>query len=174
MRLDLKYGLAAGLGISLWSYAEYLLGFHTTHLEIGRYSDYFSVLVLWGALLLLLRRLRNASPEGRLSVVPALWYGVVASTVAGLVFYVFRIAYDHFINPGWFERVMAWEADRLRTRGDPETAIRDTLYQARHMNTPLGILLSIVAGYMLMGALASLIIALALRPKKSAAGAGPA
>ncbi|MDD3180165.1 MAG: DUF4199 domain-containing protein [Opitutaceae bacterium] len=167
MRLDIKYGLLAGAGICLWSYIEHLLGFDTTRLEIGEYSDYFSILILLGALYLLLRRLRNASSNGRLSIVPALWYGLISSTVAGLVLYVFRIAYDHLINPGWFEHVLAWKEASMRTAGDSETDIRDAMLRYRHLNTPVGILLSIVAGYMLSGAIISFLLAVILRRNPS-------
>ena len=167
MRLDLKFGLIIGAGVSAWILGEFLLGFHTTRLEIGEYSGYFSSLVPLAGLFVMLRRLRDASPTGRLSVIPALWYGVIASTVAALVVYAFLVLYNQVINPDWLQHALEWKTARMRAAGMAEADIRQELNFYRNMNSPFGLLLSTLAGYMLMGAFISLLLAVVLRRKQT-------
>ena len=74
IRPELKYGLIAGGGVSLWFFAEYLLGLHTTRLALGEYSGRFSSLVLLIALWALLKK-----EKAVFGPVFTLWRGLLAN-----------------------------------------------------------------------------------------------
>ncbi|MDD8017583.1 MAG: hypothetical protein PHP42_04360, partial [Bacteroidota bacterium] len=42
---EILYGFLCGVAMSVWILIEYALGFHTTSLEIGQISGYFSNLI---------------------------------------------------------------------------------------------------------------------------------
>lgn len=163
MRPELKYGLISGIGVCGWIMGEYLLGFHTTRLEIGAYSGYFSCLIPLATLFVLLKGKRDQSPDGRLNYWPALKSGLHAAFIAGAIVYGFMVVYNHFINPGWLDLALDWRVAQLRAGGIAETAIREEIKLYRQLNSPIGLLISIVAGTTVMGGIFSAGLTLLLR-----------
>lgn len=163
MRPELKYGLISGVGVCAWIMGEYLLGFHTTRLEVGAYTGYFSCLIPLATLFLLLKDKRDQAPDGRLNYWPALKSGLHAAFISGAIVYGFMVVYNHFINPGWLDLALDWRVARLRTDGIAETAIREEIKLYRQLNSPVGCLISIVAGTTVMGGIFSLGLTLLLR-----------
>jgi hypothetical protein len=163
MKPELKYGLVAGTGVCLWIMGEYLLGFHTTRLEIGLYSGYFSCLIPLVTLFLLLKGKRDAAPDGRLGFWPGLRTGLHAAFISGAIIYAFMLLYNHFINPGWLDNALEWRVASLRADGVAEAAIREEIRTYRQMNSPLGCLISLVAGTTVMGGVFAAGITLLLR-----------
>jgi hypothetical protein len=163
MRPELKYGLIAGAGVCAWIMGEFLLGFHTTRLAIGAYSGYFSCLIPLAALFLLLKGKRDQSPDGRLNYWPALKSGLHAAFISGAIVYGFMVVYNHFINPGWLDLALDWRVANLRADGIAETAIREEITLYRQLNSPIGCLVSIVAGTTVMGGIFSAGLTLLLR-----------
>ncbi|MBI2497923.1 MAG: DUF4199 domain-containing protein [Opitutae bacterium] len=163
MKPELKYGLITGAGVCLWIMGEFLLGFHTTHLEIGAYSGYFSCVIPLTTLFLLLKGRRDAAPDRRLGLWPGIKSGLHAAFISGVIVYGFMFAYDNFINPGWLDHALDWRVARLRAGGVAETAIREEIKLYRQLNGPVGCLVSIVAGTTAMGGMFSAGITLLLR-----------
>jgi hypothetical protein len=157
MKPEFKYGLASGIGVCLWITAEYLLGFHTTHLAIGEYSGYFSSLVPLFALWLLLRG-KYAELGPFFNLRQGLWSGLTAAFVSALIVYVYLVIYNLFINPGWLDYALKWKVDQLRAAHVPETEIREQIIFYRNANSPLGLVVSTVLGSTLLGGLMSLFI----------------
>ena len=159
MRFEFTYGLASGLGVCLWVMVEYLLGFHTTRLAIGEYSGYFSSLVPLACLWLMLRRQQTAF--GPLFTLPrALKSGLLASFVGAVVVYIFFVAYNRFINPGWLDHALEWKVAQLRAAHVPEVDIRQEINFYRKTNTPVGLLLTTVGGTTLMGGIMTVLLTL--------------
>lgn len=170
MRPELKYGLIAGAGVCAWIMGEFLLGFHTTRLEIGAYSGYLSCLIPLATLFLLLKGKRDRSPDGRLNYWPALKSGLHAAFITGAIVYGFMMVYGSFINPGWLDHVLEWRVAQLRADGVAETAIREQIRTYRQLNSPAGCLISIVGGMTVMGGIFSAGLTWLLRrgtPQKS-------
>jgi Protein of unknown function (DUF4199) len=162
MKPELKYGLLAGVGVSLWILVEQLLGFHTTHIAVGEYSGYFSNLIPLTLLFLLLKGRRDAA-GGQLALGPGLRAGLYASLIAALVVCCFLVAYSQFINPGWMDQALDWKVAQLRAGGVTEMAIREDIRFFRRANSPAGLILTTLAGMTVMGAIFSLGFTLLLR-----------
>lgn len=168
MRPELKYGLIAGAGVCLWIMGEFLLDFHTTRLEIGAYSGFFSALIPLTALFFMLRRQRDSAPDGRLTLWPGVKSGLQAAFISGVIVYGFMLAYNQFINPGWLDHALDWRVAQLRADGVAEPAIRKKIKFYRQMNGPVGTLLRSVGGTTVMGGIYSAGLTLLLRrwPRK--------
>ena len=163
MKPELKCGLITGAGVCLWIMGEYLLGFHTTHLEIGAYSGFFSAIIPLVTLFRMLKAQRDAVPDGRLGVWPGVKSGLHAAFISGVIVYGFMLAYNQFINPGWLDHALDWQVAQLRTEGVAESAIREEIKTYRQLNGPVGCLISIVAGTTVMGGIFSAGLPLLLR-----------
>lgn len=163
MKPELKYGLISGAGVCLWILGEFLLGFHTTRLEIGAYSGYFSGVIPLTTLYFLLKGRRDAAPDGRLALWTGIKSGLHAAFISGVIVYAFMFAYDSFINPGWMDHALDWRVARLRAEGITEIAIREQIKTYRQLTSPVGCLLSIVAGTTVMGGIFATGLTLLLR-----------
>ena len=163
MKPEYKYGLITGAVVCLWTLAEFMLGFHTTHSSLGEYSGYFSAVIPLITLTLLLRSLQ--ATQGPLTLRRGLGAGLLASFIAALLVYSFLLIYNHFIDPGWIDVALDGKVGLLRARGVSEVAIRQEIVSFRRMNGPLGLAVAILGGMPLMGGSFSVIITLVLRRK---------
>ncbi len=163
MNPEIKYGLITGAGVCLWIIAEYLLGFHTTRPEIGEYSGFFSNLIPLITLFLLLKGKHKSVTDGPLRVGQGLSSGLYASFIAALIVYVFLLAYNQFINPGWLDNALDWKVAQMRAQGVTETDIRKQITFYRQANSPAGLLATTIVGMTLVGASFSFGLTLLLR-----------
>ncbi len=157
MRPELIYGLVSGLAVCLWITAEYLLGLHTTRLEVGEYTGYVPYLIPLVPLWLLLRG-QQAELGPFFNLRRGLWSGLLAAFIGALVTYIFLVAYNQFINPGWLDHWLKWKVDQLRAAHVPETKIREQITFYRNANSPLGLLVSTLLYTTLLGGLMALFI----------------
>lgn len=114
---EIKYGLFMGLGVSLWIILEFLLGFHTTRMEIGRWSGYFSVII---PILCLYFGIQQTKAETYWQKVKA---GIVMVSIASVIIALFFVVYNLFINPNWIEQGIALEKQQLTESGATEEEI---------------------------------------------------
>ena len=168
MKPELKCGLITGAGVCLWIMGEFLLGFHTTRLEIGAYSGYFSAVIPLTALFFMLKRQRDSAPEGRLALWPGVKSGLQAAFISGVIVYGFMLAYHQFINPGWLDQTLEWKVARMRSESLPEAYIRQQIVTYRNAHSPLGLIATRLAGMTLLGAAFSLGLTLWLRRRPGA------
>lgn len=163
MRSEFTYGLISGAGLCLWITLEYLLGFHTTRLEIGTYTGLLSNLIPLTILFLLLRAKRAAVYDGRLSLGAGIWAGVFTSFIAALLVYSFLVSYTHFINPTWIDQMLEAKVAQQRAAHVPEGIIQDGITATRDAYTPGGLVFTIIVGLTLMGGLFSFFLTLLVR-----------
>ena len=162
MSPELKYGLVAGTGICLWILLEQLLGFHAARAALGEYSGYFSGVIQFAVLFLLLKA-RATAPGARLSLGQGVNSGLYSSFVAALLVYCALVAYSQFVNPGWLDQTLEWKVARMRSESLPETYIRQQIVTYRNAHSPLGLIATRLAGMTLLGAAFSLGLTLWLR-----------
>jgi hypothetical protein len=163
VRPEFKYGLICGAGVCLWIALEYVLGFHTTHPEIGAYTGLLSNLIPLVTLFLLLRKKRAAIYDGRLSLAAGIFAGAWASFIAALIVYSFLVLYTHFINPTWVDQALELKVVQWRAQHLAERNIQEQITTFREAYTPSGLILTIIVGMTVMGALFSLGLTLAVR-----------
>lgn len=162
IRPEFKYGLSAGAGISLWFYAEFLFGLHTTRLELGESTGKLSTVVLIIALWRILAMKQKALGPA-FSLPRGLLTGFLTSLVAAVVIYIFQSFYSQFINPGWLDAALKWKVAQLRADHLSEEAIRAQIALYRQLNSPGGMLIFTVLNWSLQGAVMSVFLTLWLK-----------
>ena len=159
MRPELKYGLWAALALCSWTLLEFALGCHTTRLGLGQYTNWGTE-AIFAVMLYRLMQQRLASLQRYwLPVWEAMLYGLLASLVAALVFYIFLNFYKFFLNPSWLDLQLEWKVARLRAAGTAEPEIREQLAILRLAYTPVGLAM-FVPLYALGGAAFSAVVSL--------------
>ncbi len=99
MREGVWIGLGVGVATGLWMWAEYALGLHTVHADVGRMTGFFSIIFPVGGMVLALRSLRTRC--GTLTFRTGAPLVLMVSTVATLAMAGMSTIYIHWLNPGW-------------------------------------------------------------------------
>ena len=102
--------------MSLWILAEYFLGFHTTSLDIGRYSGYFSFIIPVVFIFVALRE-RQSQTSGTLFLKEGINVGFRLTLISSIVLTVFLYLYNNHINPHWIDRMIEWQRKNLILNG---------------------------------------------------------
>lgn len=137
MKLEYRYGIICGIGLSIWVLIEYALGFHTTSLMIGEFSGYGSIIIpavlIYSAL-----RHRQISLNGFLPVKDGITIGFHIAIISAALFTLFMVLYTSIINPGWIDAVVEWQRRELIIGGATDDDIGQFMNQNRRMNSILG------------------------------------
>lgn len=168
MRTELKYGLIAGVGVSIYILFEYLLGFHTTSPEIGEYSGYFSAIIPIIVILFAIREKRDRSFNGVITFGQSFITGIIVTTISAFIITVFFVIYNDHINPQMMTNLSNWKAEQMRLENIPEDEIASSIEEWNAMYNPL----FIFAGSFFMGLMITLIFSLVVRKKISPATPG--
>src|SRR6267142_892662 len=115
MKPQLKYGLILGLAISAYIMTAHLLGFYTTNMQAGAYADIAVTLVPIAILFLAIREKRRH--QGSLTVLQGISIGLLVVLISYPISTAFLWIYHHYINPNWFEYVIAYERDKMAQAG---------------------------------------------------------
>lgn len=160
LKPEIKYGLFMGLGVSLWVILEFLLGFHTTRMEIGRWSGYFSVII---PILCLYFGIQETKAETYWQKVKA---GVVMVSIAAVIIALFFVIYNLFINPGWIEQGVVLETQRLAESGVTEEEILAAEQTMRWMFSIEMQVVGAFLGTLIEGCILTLLIAALVKRKE--------
>jgi len=162
MTPEFKYGLLSGAGVSLWMLAEYKLGLHTTYLEYGKYTGYFSLLI---PLLTLFFLLRKKLADEQLGFGASVVSGLTASFLGALIVYGFALAYNQWINPEWIDNALALKVSAMRAQNVDENDIRSAITAFRQANRPIGLAIRIIGSLTVIGGIFSALLTWVLRPQ---------
>lgn len=160
MAPGLKYGLIAAAGMSAWLFVAYAVGFHSTHIGVGRYFDWLTELILVLALWRLLRHQLHATNRYWLPVWEGTLHGLYASLVAAMAFYIVFSLYLNFVNPDFPDLFLEWRVAQLRAAGQSEEAIREIARTFRWSTSARGLPFTIGGSNLLVGLVASPILTL--------------
>jgi hypothetical protein len=137
MKREYRYGLLCGIGLSVWILIEFALGFHTTSLEIGQYSGYFSffipVVIIYAAL-----KEQSSKMNGIISVKEGMNIGFQIAIYSAVVFTFFLYVYNNYINPEWLNSLVEWQRKKLLLGGASDDEIERFMDQNRRMNNAVG------------------------------------
>lgn len=137
MKPEYRYGLSCGAGLIGWVLIEFALGFHTTSLEIGQYSGYFSIIIPIVVIYIALReqQLRSA---GFLNFKEGINTGFQIALYSAVLFSLFLYAYNNYINPEWIDSLVEWQRKKLILDGATDDEIGKFMAQNRRMNNTVG------------------------------------
>jgi hypothetical protein len=168
MKPEIKYGLLTGAGVCAYILIEYLLGFHNEHVEIGKYSGYFSSVIPLVFLYIAIRHRRDKLQGGKLGFLEGMQSGFLVSAVAALIITLFMLVYNHYINPGWMELAMAREKEQMIREGYSQVAIETKLNEFRNSSSDSMLLLFGMPMIVGMGLIFSAVISMVLRKAAAA------
>lgn len=100
------FGAAAAVAVAAWTLLEFMLGFHTTRVEVGRYTGFIGLVFPIVAIAAALRSARTEE-GGALSFRRGLLEGASVTAVFSLLGAVFLWLYFLAINPGFVETMAA-------------------------------------------------------------------
>lgn len=117
------YGILCGLLMSCWVLIEYVLGFHTTSLDIGQYSGYFAVLIPLIIIFIALSE-RQKSLNRPIQFVDGINVGFKIAILSSLVLTIFFYIYNTYINPDWIDRMIDWQRKQMIINGSSPDEIQ--------------------------------------------------
>lgn len=142
--------------MAVWVLIEFSLGFHTTSLEIGRYSGYFSIILPLTFIYIALIE-RQTFLDRKLPTLDGIAIGFRIALFSALILSVFLIFYNKVVNPEWIELTVDWQRKQMILNGASNDEIARFMEQNRHLNsipgqfiaelisaTGLGVLITIV------------------------------
>lgn len=120
-----------------WILLEFILGFHTTSLEIGQYSGYFSFVVPALFIFTAMSELKSIS-NGSLGIKAGINIGFHIAILSAAIFTFFLFVYNNYINPGWIDTMVDWQRKRLILGGATDDEIGRFMDQNRSTNSTVG------------------------------------
>lgn len=167
-RPEIRYGLIIGIAVSLYILAEYLLGFHTKYLNIGRYTGYISTLIPIIGLYYAVKTKRLQSSTQTITFKTAFLTGLLTSILASVIISAFFYIYNTRINSSWMDKAIAEEKKAMQKQGLKDKEIDENIKQLKAVYSPQAQLTGVFIGTTINGAILSLIIAaIAARKKPS-------
>lgn len=156
LQIAIKYSLI----LSLSAIALSLIGFITN--TTGSYAWLFSLanyLITIFCILFAMKARRDELQNGFISYGQALGIGILVSFFAGILMALWQLVYQKFIDPEFFERMMAETKKRMIEQETPEETMERMIAVMKKVQNPTTIFFSTAFGFILIGTVFSLIIA---------------
>jgi len=133
----LFYGILCGISMCAWVLVEFVLGFHTTAIDIGQYSDY--VLILFPIIYIFLAlQNRQRHYKNRLTFIDGINTGFRLAFFSALILTLFFYVYIVYINPDWIQAAIEWQRKKLLLSGATDDQIEQFMNRNRVYNNSLG------------------------------------
>ena len=166
-KYEIKYGILTGAGICFWILLEFLLGFHSDKMNMGEYSLYFVVIIPLITIYRGIKEKRDSIFNGAISLNGGIKTGLMISLIAAVITAVFIIVYFNFIDPGFFERGIAYHAEKLLKQKETGYEITDKLMDIKAAFSFVNQLLFGILGTVGIGFIISIIYSFVLRKNKT-------
>lgn len=133
MNDEIRYGMMSGAGLCCWILVEFFLGFHTSILEIGQYSGYFSFLIPVVVIYVALKDQQRRF-HGSLPIKVGINTGFQIAILSAFIYSLFLFLYNNYINPNWIDAMIDWQRRNLILSGATDDEIGRFMEQNRRMN----------------------------------------
>ena len=163
MKPELRYGLLIGLGVSLWVLIEFLLGFHTTRMEMGQFTGYLSVII--PILALYYGLTEKYIQEPAITYWQTVKAGMTMVLIAAVIISLFMALYNTTIHPEWVEEGIAYEKQYLQEMNATAEEITQAEEAMKVMFSTEVQMLGSFIGVMIQGFFLSLLISWLIRRK---------
>jgi hypothetical protein len=165
MRPAIRWGLLLAAGLCLWTLLLHVTGVYSTRLQYASAADSLAIVFpLFALTAAMLERRRRQSDE--LTFREGFETGCATMMISWPVTAAFMLLYHHVIHPQWLERLIAFERQRLVASGATEAQIAA---MGAQFGARAGIgyeLKTSFVGTLILGVVASALIALVLRRRK--------
>lgn len=99
LKTEIKYALLSAVTLIVWVTAEHLLGFTTTKMEIGEYTEPMIAIAILIFLFFGIREKRNKELNGQLTFMQGLKTAFFISSFYAILQATWFAIYSHLINP---------------------------------------------------------------------------
>jgi Protein of unknown function (DUF4199) len=161
MRTELRWGLFLAAALSAWTLLLHVTGVYTTRLALASTLDTV-VIVLPAAAVACAMRERRRTGEP-FTYLRAFRTGVLTVLISWPFSAAFMLFYHKVINPGWLDRLIAFELGKLREGGATQSVLLATEASLRVRSSVRAELTSSLIGTLLMGVVLSAILAFFFR-----------
>jgi hypothetical protein len=150
-KIELKYGALYALATLFWISLEYLIGLHSTYIELHPFASF---LFLFVAIAIIYQgiKARKEFQDGQITYGQAFLSGVYITIVAVLLSPLTNYIFHSFINPDFFNAMIAMSVEQMRLTEDMARA---------HFNlrryTQLNIVFGLISG-VVISSLAALVV----------------
>lgn len=164
MKTEIKFGIILGLGICAYTLIAHFLGFYTNNIQAGKYGDTIIIILPIVVLFLAIREKRNV--RGFLTLLGGIKTGLLTVLVSYPLSTAFLWIYHHYINPSWFENILAYEQKVLENSGLSSAEIAEKVNALRAGNSDFAQIVSGLIGAVVLGLILSFILSLIMRKKR--------
>ncbi len=165
-KIEIKYGIITGLGVSAYVMLEFLLGLHTKYIEIGEFSGYFSAIIPILTLYFAFREKRDLQPGSILPYGKGFLTGLYISIIASFIIAVFFSIYYAYINPDFIKDGAEYARNKMIAMHVSQAKIDQELKDEAEMSRqPMQFFLTFV-GTVFPGIMLSLIMVLIMKKKR--------
>lgn len=161
-KTEFKYGIITGCLICLWILVEFLSGFHTDRIHIGRYTIYFVAIIPLITIYLGLKKKRDLRSDRRLPLTGGIKSGLMISLIAAVIISIFLTVYFSYINPQYSDFGVAYYKEKLISSGKTSAQVTDELNEIKGTFSFINQLLFRVIGTIGTGLLISFFVSLYL------------
>lgn len=122
--------------MSVWTWVEFALGFHTTSPEIGQYSGFVSI-IFPVVFIYVAMHARQSDLGTPIPFLDGVNIGFRIAFFSALLFTIFLFIYSTYINPDWIATIVEWQRRKLILGSASDDEIEKFMEQNRQMNNPL-------------------------------------
>jgi membrane protease YdiL (CAAX protease family) len=127
LKTELKYASLSAIALIIWVTAEHLLGFNTTKMEIGQYTQPIIAIVVVVILFFGIREKKNKELNGQLKFFEGLKTAFYISLFYALLHGVWFALYSQIINPNYGELSLQFQEKQLVAEGKTPQQITEEL-----------------------------------------------
>ena len=127
MKTEIKYSFISAVALILWVTVEHLLGFNTTKMEMGQYTQPIIAIIVLAILFFGIREKRNKILNGELTIIQGLKTAFFIALFYAILQGAWFTIYSNIINPEYAELSMQFKTDQLVEEGKTSQQIADEL-----------------------------------------------
>lgn len=162
----LKYGAAMGLGFCLYTMLMWLTRLDTTYLNIGQYLDI--AILIWPIAMIFLA-IRSAMSVSRVSIARRFGIAFVVGLVSFVIYAPFLYAYHNYINPTWFDAVIALQQGKMAEQNTDPVLIAEQVQKMKDIKeAQSGMLNGLLPSVIILPAMIALISLPFIRNRRAA------
>ena len=167
MNNEINYGLYSGLAFSIYVLIEHVLGFNSSKIEIGQYTQMLAGAIPFIFIFLGIRN-RKLNQQNVLSLTQGVRSGMVISLVSSVLISVFLMLYVRYILPDMASYIQHFQKAKLEAmHATPDQIKMQMDDTAKMYDGSFGSHVSLAAFFTSVGIVVSLICSLILKKKKN-------
>lgn len=166
-----RYGLYAGFLIVLLVALQFFLVIPNTDYSTAEVTGYLTIVLSMIFIYFGIRHYRDQHNGGTLSFGEGLKVGLLIALIPAAFFGVFDLLYTEWINPAWKDDYYQYQLQQLKETAEPallDEKIKKLDQQRQSFDSPALLFFLMFATAFVVGAIVTIISALALRKSKPA------